>query len=64
MRELYRLHRPEFRECPIDIVVNVRRSAADAPWEVLEQDFLRSVRRGIELVARPQRQEHRVHPGS
>ena len=53
LRELYRLHRHEF--LGLDAVANARSSTASAPWEELEQDFLVSARRAIEIASRRER---------
>lgn len=55
LRELYRIHRSEFEGCPVDVVVNARRSCAMAPWAELERDFLTSMRRAREVAAQTTR---------
>ncbi len=42
-RELYRLNRRELRGLSVDVVVNVKRSCKDAPWEALRRDFLQGL---------------------
>jgi ribonuclease P protein component len=45
LRELYRLHPGVLSGVAIDLVVNARRSSADAPWHELRQDYIDSVTR-------------------
>lgn len=44
MRELFRLHPGELPAAPIDLVVNARRGCAEAGWDELRQDYIRSLR--------------------
>jgi ribonuclease P protein component len=51
LRELFRLHRDVFEGRQYDVVANARASCATARWDHLEQDFLKSLRRGLGSVA-------------
>ncbi len=47
LRELYRVHRPEFATTALDVVLNARDSTATASWAELEKDYLECMRRGL-----------------
>ena len=55
LRELYRIHRSEFEGYPADAVVNASPSCVSAPWAELEEDFLTSMRRALEVAAQTTR---------
>ena len=51
IRELARRHAAEFDALGADIVVNVRRGCAEAPWAELEKDFIECLSRLRRRVA-------------
>ena len=54
LRELYRKHGLEFEARAVDVVANARKSVGQAPWKELEDDFVKSVQRGLHLLERTQ----------
>ena len=63
LRELWRIHRASLINQRVDLVVNARASCTTAPWAELERDFLDSVRRGCDGLARGLRRQQSARPG-
>jgi ribonuclease P protein component len=53
LRALFRGHRDQLGERPLDIVVNVRTGCAEAPWADLERDFRECLSKIARRLSRP-----------
>lgn len=55
VRELYRRHAEALPGSATDLVVNVRRGCAEAPWRELEEDYLLCMLKLARRLSRPAR---------